>query len=263
LAARDVEKAGAARDRILAAVPGAELEIRELDLADLASVRAFAEQFLADHERLDVLIDNAGVMACPQGTTADGIELQFGTNHVGHFLLTTLLAPVLVKSAPSRVVVLSSAGHRRSDVDLEDYNFEKTPYDPWLAYGRSKTANALFALGFNQRYAGAGVQAWSVHPGGIRTELGRHLTPETMAALQSRMGEGFRFKTIPQGAATSVWAATAPMLVEHGGAYLEDCSVAVANDDPEGRSGVRAYAQAPQRADDLCALSERLVVAKP
>ncbi len=261
MAVRDVERGDAAAARIVAAVPGADLEVRALDLASLASVRAFADAYLVEHDRLDVLIDNAGVMACPYATTTDGFEMQFGTNHVGHFLLTRLLTPALVASAPSRVVVLTSSGHRFGDVDLDDPGFERTPYDPWLAYGRSKTANALFALGYDQRYADQGVHAWSVHPGGIRTELGRHLTPETMAVLVANIGEntGFTFKTIPQGAATSVWAATAPELLDRGGAYLEDCGVAEPTDDPTARAGVRSYATDPTRADALWELSDQLV----
>lgn len=261
MAVRDVERGDAAAARIVAAVPGADLEVRALDLASLASVRAFADAYLVEHDRLDVLIDNAGVMACPYATTTDGFEMQFGTNHVGHFLLTRLLTPALVASAPSRVVVLTSSGHRFGDVDLDDPGFERTPYDPWLAYGRSKTANALFALGFDQRYSDQGVHAWSVHPGGIRTELGRHLTPETMAVLVANIGEntGFTFKTIPQGAATSVWAATAPELLDRGGAYLEDCGVAEPTDDPTARAGVRSYATDPTRADALWELSDQLV----
>jgi NAD(P)-dependent dehydrogenase (short-subunit alcohol dehydrogenase family) len=180
--------------------------------------------------------------------------------------LGVLLAPSLVESAetggaPSRLVSLSSRGHAFADVDLEDWNFEHTPYDPFVAYGRAKTANALFALGFQQRYGDHGVLALSVHPGGIHTELGRHMTRETIASLLERIGPGgdFAWKTIPQGAATSVWAATSPDLLGHGGAYLEDCSVAEIGDDESLNSGVRPYAIDPVRADALWTLSERLV----
>jgi len=266
MAVRDVSRGEAAAARIRGSVPDAQLEIMQVDLASLASVRSFAEEYLAQHDRTDVLINNAGLMACPQGTTVDGFELQFGTNHLGHFLLGVLLAPSLVESAetggaPSRLVSLSSRGHAFADVDLEDWNFEHTPYDPFVAYGRAKTANALFALGFQQRYGDHGVLALSVHPGGIHTELGRHMTRETIASLLERIGPGgnFAWKTIPQGAATSVWAATSPNLRGHGGAYLEDCSVAETGDDESLNSGVRPYAIDPERADALWTLSERLV----
>lgn len=268
MAVRDIDRGEAAAARIRGGVPDAQLEIVQVDLASLASVRSFAERYLATHDRTDVLINNAGLMACPQGTTVDGFELQFGTNHLGHFLLGVLLAPSLVQSAavgsaPSRLVSLSSRGHAFADVDLEDWNFEHTPYDPFAAYGRAKTANALFALGFQQRYGDQGVLALSVHPGGIHTELGRHMTRETIATLMERVatgdGGGFAWKTIPQGAATSVWAATSPDLLGHGGAYLEDCSVAELGDDESLNSGVRPYAIDPVRADALWTLSERLV----
>ena len=201
-------------------------------------------------------------MACPQGLTDDGFELQFGTNHLGHFLLGVLLAPALVTGAPARLVSLSSSGHTRADVSLDDWNFERSTYEPFTAYGRAKTANALFAVGVQRRFGARGVQAFSVHPGVIRTELGRHMTPETIAELTenlARSGRAYSFKTVPQGAATSVWAATAAELDAHGGAYLEDCGVAAVNDDESVSGGVRSYALDPERADALWALSERLV----
>jgi NAD(P)-dependent dehydrogenase (short-subunit alcohol dehydrogenase family) len=260
MAVRDPARGDDAADRIRAAVPDADLEVRELDLASLTSIRSFAASFLAEHDRIDVLIDNAGVMACPQGTTADGFELQFGTNHLGHFLLTNLLTPALIAAAPSRVVVLSSRGHRFSDVDLDDPNFEHTDYEPWLAYGRAKTANALFAVGYDRRFAESGVRAYSLHPGGIVTELGRHLTEESIATLQAAVPGGqMKWKTVPQGAATSVWAATSADLDNVGGLYLEDCGIAGFTTDPMAESGVRPYALDPERADALWALSERLV----
>ena len=170
-------------------------------------MRAFADGVLADVDRLDLLVANAGVMASPQGATADGLETQFGTNHLGHFVLVDHLAPLLVRSAPARVVVLSSAGHRIADVDLDDPGFERTPYDPWVAYGRSKTANVLFAVELDRRLRDHGVRATAVHPGEITTELGRHLTEETMALMADRLGgRQMVFKTVEAGAATSVWA---------------------------------------------------------
>jgi NAD(P)-dependent dehydrogenase (short-subunit alcohol dehydrogenase family) len=261
MAVRDLEKGEGTKARILESVPDARLELRQLELSDLSSVRAFADSFLADHDRLDVLINNAGVMACPQGTTEDGFDLQLGTNHLGHFLLGTLLAPALVAAAPSRLVSLTSAGHRFSDVDLDDPNFETTEYEPWVAYGRAKTANALFAVGFDARYADQGVHAFSVHPGGIHTELGRHLTEDSIKTLMDAMpkDEELQWKSVPQGAATTCWAATAPELDEHGGAYLEDCQVAHVTSDPVSRTGVRPYAQDRDRSDQLWVWSEQAV----
>ena len=261
MAVRDLDRGAAAAGRIRASVPGAELEVRELDLASLASVRACADGFLGDHDRLDVLVNNAGVMACPFGTTADGFELQFGTNHLGHFLLTNLLAPLLVAAPPARVVSLSSRGHRFSDVDLDDPNFEHTPYDPWVGYGRAKTANVLFAIELDRRCADRGVRAFAVHPGTISTELGRHLTDESLAALVASIpsGQEMRWKSVPEGAATSVWAATAAELDGRGGLYLEDCGIAEPTDDPAAPTGVRPYALDPGRAAALWELSERLV----
>ena len=261
MAVRDLPKGGAAMAEIQAAVPDAELDLRELDLADLSSIRTFASSFLEDHPVLDVLIANAGVMACPQGTTKDGFETQLGTNHLGHFLLIQLLTPALVAAGGARVVLLSSAGHRLGDVDLDDPGFERTPYDPWVAYGRSKTANVLCAVGLDQRLADQGVRAFAVHPGTIMTELSRHLTEETFAQLQARRPPGYEmaFKSIPEGAATTVYAATSPDLDGIGGRYLEDCHLADLTDDPLAASGVRAYAIDPARADALWQLSERLV----
>lgn len=251
MAARDLERGVAAEARIRESVPDARLEVRLLDLASLSDVRRFGEEFLAEHDRVDFLINNAGVMACPHSTTVDGFELQIGTNHIGHFLLTQMLMPTLGDG--SRVVALSSAGHRFSDVDLDDPNFETTPYDAWAAYGRSKTANALFAVELDRRLAERGAHAYSVHPGGIITELGRHLTEETMAVLSDSMSTGpaMEWKTVPQGAATSVWAATAPELVGNGGSYLEDCQIAERNDVPDSRGGIRSYAIDPDRAAAL------------
>lgn len=261
MAVRDPGRGEAAAERIRAAVPGADLELGLVDLESVDSVRDFAAWYLAGHDRIDVLIDNAGVMACPYGTTADGFERQFGTNHLGHFLLTTLLVPALLTGAPARVVVLSSAGHRLAPVDLDDPGFERTDYSPWIAYGRAKTANVLFAVELDRRLADQGVRAFAVHPGAILTELGRHLTDDTldeMIAL-SPPGRRMEFKTIPQGAATSVWAATSTDLDGRGGLYLEDCGIAEPTDDADAVSGVRTYAIDPDNAAALWALSERLV----
>jgi NAD(P)-dependent dehydrogenase (short-subunit alcohol dehydrogenase family) len=260
MAVRDPQRGEAAAARIRTSVPDAALEVMVLDLASLADVRRFAQEYLASHDRLDLLIDNAGVMACPQAATVDGFELQIGTNHVGHFLLTQLLVPLL--GGGSRVVVLSSAGHRFSDVELDDPNFERTPYDPWVAYGRAKTANALFAVELDRRLADRGAHAFAVHPGGIVTELGRHLTEETLAVITDvPSDQAIEWKTVPQGAATTVWAATAPELDAHGGAYLEDCGIAASNPDPDSRGGIKPYAVDPERAAALWGRTEEWIAA--
>jgi NAD(P)-dependent dehydrogenase (short-subunit alcohol dehydrogenase family) len=258
LGVRDPAKAAAALEA--AGVDEKAYDLRALDLADLASVRAFADGVAADHDRLDLLVANAGVMACPQGTTADGFETQFGTNHLGHFVLVNRLVPLLLAGAPARIVNLSSAGHRFADVDLDDPGFERTPYDPWVAYGRSKTANVLFAVELDRRLRDRGVRATAVHPGGIHTELGRHLTEATIDALLARRGpRKVVFKEVPAGAATSVWAGVVADADAVGGRYCEDCHVAdlITDDDAEG--GVRAYAVDPERAAALWARSEELV----
>lgn len=267
IAARDLEKGRTAREDILSTLPEASIEVRKLDLADLSSIREFTDEFRRDHDRLDLLINNAGVMACPRGKTKDGFEMQFGTNHLGHFLLTGRLLPGLRKSAKDgrspRVVTLSSRAHFYSPVDLDDPNYEAAAYDKWISYGRSKTANALFALGLDNRVKDEGVRSFSVHPGGIMTNLGRHLDEADIEALRARFTKSDTqpgFKSIPQGAATSCYAATAPELSEQGGYYLEDCGIAEPNDDLESlQSGVRAWARDPVAADQLWALSEKLV----
>lgn len=258
LGVRDPAKATHALDA--AGVEPSSYDVRALDLADLSSVRTFCDGVLADHDHLDALIANAGVMACPHGTTADGFETQFGTNHLGHFVLVNRLAPLVVAGAPSRIVCLSSAGHRMSDVDLDDPNFERTAYDPWVAYGRSKTANVLFAVELDRRLRDRGVRATAVHPGVIATELSRHLTDETLTALQERRGSRpMTFKSVPAGAATTVWAGFAADAGAVGGGYCEDCGVADVTADPSSPTGVVAYALDPDRAAALWSLSEKLV----
>jgi NAD(P)-dependent dehydrogenase (short-subunit alcohol dehydrogenase family) len=262
MAVRDLAKGAAAMEAIRASVPDAQLDLRELDLADLGSIRTFASSFLEDHPVLDVLIGNAGVMACPQGTTVDGFETQFGTNHLGHFLLIQLLTPALVAARGARVVLLSSGGHRFGDVDLDDPGFEHQAYDPWVAYGRSKTANVLCAVALDRRLRDQGVRAFAVHPGGIQTDLGRHLTDESLKVLTDQLTASstpLRWRSVPQGAATTLYAATSPDLDGDGGRYLEDCHIAELSDDPSTSGGVHAYALDPERAEALWALSERLV----
>jgi NAD(P)-dependent dehydrogenase (short-subunit alcohol dehydrogenase family) len=267
--ARDLDKARAATEQVRAgAAPKGGLELVELDLASLKSVRACADALLKIGKPFDLVIANAGVMACPKGVTSDGFETQFGTNHLGHFVLVNRIASLFKPG--SRLVNLSSAGHRFADVDLEDPNFERTPYAEFVAYGRSKTANALFAVEFDRRHKDRGVRATAVHPGGIQTELGRHMSPEAMQALvdqinatNSKAGQpSFEWKTIPQGAATSVWAGVVAAAEDVGGRYCEDCHVA---DIVEGgdalsiRGGVRQYALDPEHAKALWAKSEAMV----
>jgi NAD(P)-dependent dehydrogenase (short-subunit alcohol dehydrogenase family) len=265
-AARNLDKAHGATAEVRAqAAHGGGLELIELDLASLASVRASADALLADGRRFDVIIANAGVMACPKGTTADGFETQFGTNHLGHFVFVNRIASLLKPGG--RLVNLSSAGHRFSDVDLDDPNFERTPYSEFVAYGRSKTANVLFAVEFDRRHREKGIRATAVHPGGIQTELGRYMSSEMReqmlaninAANAAAGAPAFRWKTIPQGAATSVWAGVVAVADAVGGQYCEDCHVAEIVEDAAIREGVKPYALDPERAKALWAKSEAMV----
>lgn len=267
--ARSQEKLDAAAARVRERVPEADLELGIVDLADQNSIAAFAEAYLADHPAIDVLINNAGVMACPLGRTADGYEMQFGTNHLGHFALTMHLMPALLAGDAPRVVTLSSAAHGQSDVNLDDWNYDdEASYDPWASYGRSKSANALFARELATRYGDQGLLSFAVHPGGIMTELGRHLTEELIAQMMDRSreraeksgeaGGGFEFKSVEAGAATQVWAATAPELADHNGHYLADCRL--------GELGVNVgtYGMEPWINDDATAaqlwdLSEKIL----
>jgi NAD(P)-dependent dehydrogenase (short-subunit alcohol dehydrogenase family) len=268
-AARDLKKAETATAEVRAqAANGGGLELIELDLANLASVRACADALVADGRSFDLVIANAGVMATPFGKTADGFETQFGTNHLGHFVFVNRIAGLMKPG--SRLVNLSSAGHRFSDIDLEDPTFDHTPYSEFVAYGRSKTANVLFAVEFDRRHKARGVRATAVHPGGIQTELGRYMTPEVTEAMiasitkanEASGAPAFEWKTIPQGAATSVWAGAVAKADDVGGHYCEDCHVAeIVEGGPDLtiRGGVRAYALDPERAKALWAKSEQMV----
>src|SRR6266446_6928624 len=270
-AARDLKKADAATDQVRkdAAANGGSFEVVALDLASLKSVRAGADGFLKKGDPFDVIIANAGVMATPFGHTEDGFETQFGTNHLGHFVLVNRIASLL--GTGGRLINLASAGHRFANVDLADPNFERTPYDPWVAYGRSKTANILFTVAFDSRHRDRGIRAAAVHPGGIRTELSRHLDATQLQAAIDRINrqsaaEGkqpFKYKTIPQGAATSVWAGFVASAEEIGGQYCENCHVGkvVSEDKPltVSSEGVRAYALDPNTAEALWRKSEELV----
>ncbi|MGE0665528.1 MAG: SDR family NAD(P)-dependent oxidoreductase [Sphingomonadales bacterium] len=260
LAARDPAKGEAAAAEIRASTGNQDIDVAQVELSVPDSVRAFAKQWLAGHGPLNLLINNAGVMACPLMRTAEGWEMQFATNHLGHFLLTNLLMPALKAGAPARIVNLSSAGHRFSDVHFDDIHFNGRDYEKWSSYGQSKTANVLFSVELSKRLAPFGITANAVHPGGIQTELGRHLTDADREALMARVkaaGQGgFKFKTIPAGAATSVWAATAPELEGRGGLYLEDCHVGELKTDPSASAGYFAYATDAANAARLWSVSE-------
>jgi NAD(P)-dependent dehydrogenase (short-subunit alcohol dehydrogenase family) len=269
--ARDLTKAKAATGQVRkdAAANGGSFELVELDLAKLKSVRACADGLLAKGEAFDVVIANAGVMATPFGHTADGFETQFGTNHLGHFVLVNRIASLIRDGG--RLVNLSSAGHRYANVDLNDPNFEHTPYEPFVAYGRSKTANILFAVEFDKRYRDRGVRAAAVHPGGIKTELGRYVEPGRMEKVVNEInqqlaaqGKGpFQWKSIPQGAATSVWAAVVAPADEIGARYCENCHVGKTVPDDTTitavSEGVRGYALDAKNAEALWKKSEELV----
>jgi NAD(P)-dependent dehydrogenase (short-subunit alcohol dehydrogenase family) len=270
-AARDLKKAAAATAEVGkdAAAHGGNFELVELDLASLKSVRACAGGLVAKRDLFDVVIANAGAMATPFGHTADGFETQFGTNHLGHFVLINRIASLIRDGG--RLINLSSAGHRFSNVDVDDPNFERTPYEPFVAYGRSKTANVLFAVAFDKRHSNRGVRAAAVHPGAIQTELGRHVDMSRFVKMfeelnQQLKAEGkppFQLKTIPQGAATSVWAAVVAPAGEIGGRYCENCHVGKIVPDNATinavSEGVRAYALDPSSAEALWKKSEELV----
>jgi NAD(P)-dependent dehydrogenase (short-subunit alcohol dehydrogenase family) len=270
-AARDLAKAQEATAQIGkgAAARGGSFELVELDLSSLASVRICADRLLAKGQRFDLIIANAGVMATPFSSTTDHFEMQFGTNHLGHFVLVNRIAPLLGRGG--RLINVSSAGHRFANVDLDDPNFERTPYDPFLAYGRSKTANILFAVAFDQRHRERGVRAAAVHPGVIQTELGRHVDRSRMVGMIEqindqliREGKGpFQWKTIPQGAATSVWAGVVAPAQEVGGRYCENCHVSEIVPDAVmiggASEGVRGYALDPRAAEALWKKSEEMV----
>ena len=258
ITARSDDKGAAAVDDLRVAVPDAEVTFAVVELDSLDSVRAFTDRFLASYDRLDLLIANAGVMAMPYGHTDDGFEMHLGTNHLGHFVLVGRLMPLLVASAPARVVILSSGGHMASDIRWDDPNWDSTEFSKMEAYGQSKTANILHAVELERRYAPLGVHAYAVHPGMVRTDLGRHFTREDVEDLMARAkkasesggGAGGGLPPMVEvevGAATSVWAAVAATDAE-GGSYCADCAVATA----------APYATDPDAARRLWTLSEQL-----
>jgi NAD(P)-dependent dehydrogenase (short-subunit alcohol dehydrogenase family) len=260
---RDERAAAPVIERLREETRGAAVELAVVDLAALSGVAAFTAAFTGP---LDLVVANAGVMACPRAETADGYERQLGTNHLGHFALVTGLIPALRAGAArhggARVVVLSSSAHRRSDIRFADPQFRSGPYDPWVAYGQSKTANALFAVGLTGRYRGDGITANALNPGLIATGLQRHLSWADQVARGFYDEDGRlspRFKTPEQGAATTVWAAVAAELGGVGGEYLEDCAIASPYDGSEPFSGYLPYARNPERADRLWRLSTDLL----
>ena len=264
--ARDMAKAKAN-------LAGMKAELVAMDLADPASIDGFASTFLAMGEPLHLLINSAGIMACPLTRDARGYEMQFATNHLGHFQLAARLWPALQRAQGARVVSLSSLGHRYAPVDFDDWNFERREYDRWVAYGQSKTANALFALALDDRGTPHGVRAYSVHPGRIITDLARYMSREELQRVGGLDDQGRPvadlsrgMKNTEQGAATSIWAATSPLLNDIGGVYCEDCDIATLMPDDEATaagsgslsSGVRRWATDPVAARRLWSLSEAL-----
>lgn len=238
------------------------VEVDELDLGDLDSVRGFAERFLASGRRIDFMIDNAGIMACPETRVGPGWEAQFATNHLGHFALVNRLWPA-IQSGGARVVSVSSRGHHFSGMRWDDVNWQRGDYDKWQAYGQAKTANVLFAVHLDRLGQEHGVRAFSLHPGGIMTPLQRHLPKEEMIASGWIDEDGnpipqVGFKTPQEGAATQVWAATSPQLDGLGGVYLEDCDIAEPAPADGERSGVKDWAVDPEQAARLWELSAEL-----
>lgn len=260
LAGRNQDTLDAAVQEITSSHPDAKLDTIVCDLSSLESVRACGAEARKRFEAIDILINNAGVMATPKTHTKDGFENQFGTNHLGHFVLTKELMPLVEAGDDKRIVNLSSRGHHIAPVHLDDPNFANREYEPFLSYGHSKTANVLFTVGLEQRFADKGIHAYAVHPGGINTNLGRHMDEKMQEGLVANImasDPNFQWKTEAQGAATSCWAATADELEGTGGVYCEDCHVAEV-DDESRNSGVRSYAIDPDTANRLWALSEEM-----
>ncbi|MFK7895941.1 MAG: SDR family NAD(P)-dependent oxidoreductase [Myxococcota bacterium] len=255
---RDAKKGEGAIAQIRESVPDAKIELAVLDLSNLPSIRQGADDIAKRFPKIHRLINNAGVMACPLGRTAEGLDTQLGTNHLGHFVLTARLIPQLLAGAPGRIINLSSGGHRMSPLRFEDPFFEKEAYNKWTAYGQAKTANVLFSVALDKRYRDRGIRSFAVHPGAIQTELGRHMGKEDIADLAAMrpQAEPMKFKQIPQGAATTVWAAVSPELDGQGGVYCEDCGVAPIIDTPGESQGVMSWALDEEAAERLWSLSE-------
>ncbi|MEU8266307.1 SDR family NAD(P)-dependent oxidoreductase [Sphaerisporangium sp. NPDC049002] len=252
LAVRDLDAGERTANDIIATTGDKQVLVAPLDLADRASVAAFVTAWDGP---LHILVNNAGVMASPETRTPEGWELQFATNHLGHFGLTTGLHRALAEAGGARVVSVSSSGHLRSPVVFEDIHFRERPYEPWAAYGQSKTANILFAVEASTRWANDGITVNALMPGAIRTNLQRHVTDEDLERMRNQSGGGsYTWKTPEQGASTSVLVATSPLLEGVGGRYFEDCAEAAPN-QPGTRRGVAAYALDPEAAARLWAVS--------
>jgi NAD(P)-dependent dehydrogenase (short-subunit alcohol dehydrogenase family) len=258
LAVRDV--AAAEPVKAIIAAGGGKASVSALDLSDLRSVEAFAER--EGGAPLHLLINNAGIMACPLGRTKQGFENQIGVNHLGHFHLTTLLLPALCLAGSARVVSVSSTGHHWSAFDFDDPNFDRGEYDPLRAYGRAKTANALFAVELDRRCRDEGVRAFSLMPGGIQTSLGRYMTDDIRKRLgiDAEGAKNIRWKSVEQGSATTIWAALGKELEGRGGLYLEDCNEALPWQDGM-RDGVKPWALDPAAARRLWDWSEAAIAA--
>lgn len=258
LVARSEEKLQAKAQELKQITANDKIFTQVMDLSDLDSVRAAADQLLHDYPKIDVLVNNAGIMAVPMARTAQGFESQMGVNHFGHFVFTTALLPALKAAAPARIVVLTSGAHKLGNVNFEDMNWESRDYDKWVAYGESKTANALFATALQNRLADAKVTANCVHPGVIFTELSRSLTEEDLGSMAA---PGMKIKPVEVGAATSVWAAVSPQLEGQGGYYLEDCHVGVELDENHALAGYCEYALDPELAEKLWQKTEQMIEA--
>ncbi|MDA9230896.1 oxidoreductase [Alphaproteobacteria bacterium] len=260
--ARDTARATKELDSILE-----PSHIGHMDLSDLTSIARFSEDFLSRHGNIDILIANAGVMACPEQRTAQGWEWQIGVNHFGHFALIENLRDGLTAGDGARVVTLSSVGHRISGIDFDDMHYNTRPYEKWQAYGQSKTAKSLLAVELQARYGEQGIEAFSVHPGGIFTPLQRHLPNEEMVVLGWTTEDGkpselaaAGFKTPAQGAGTSLWAATSPELNGLGGVYCEDCNIAALKaPDADGYDGVRQWAVDQEIAAKLWDVTQKAI----
>ena len=258
ITARNRDKGQQVLNHIISTTGNTNVYQEALELDSLEDIRSFSERITSRFKRLDILINNAGVMACPYLTTQDGYEMQFGTNHLGHFLLTGLLIPLLVPG--SRIVNLSSRGHQLSPVVFEDILYQSRPYEKWEAYGQSKTANILHAVGLDQRLANQGIRAFALHPGAILTDLLRHMDQTDIDSMNARREQGiFKMKSVEQGAATSVYVATAPELEDQGGIYLADCQMCSIDDELQSEAVVRSYAVDHVASDKLWQISESMV----
>lgn len=269
IAGRDPAKGADAASRLRAETSNKQIIFSRLDLGSLASVDGWAREFTSGGGPLHILVNNAAVMWPPQRHTTDGLESHLAINHLAHFVLTVRLLPALQEGGDSRVICLSSSGHRRSDIHYEDPNYDRRPYDPAEAYGQSKTANALFTVAFSTRYASSRLTANAVMPGGIRTGLMRHLSQDEFRARGwiDADGNDLRadWKTVQQGAATTIWAAIAPELQGLSGNYLEDCAIATPLLEPDQplRGHYHPYALDPDNAQRLWTLSEHLIDSRP